>query len=148
MKRLLLVGLLLTTPGFAHAGEIVVRQTAANSIRINTDIAEQMVGFIDDVVARGFNGPVRCFARSGHMHHSLHYSGLACDFAQSRRNRTRRIMYHVRALAKKWGLRDGCTFHHPSPDCGHIEAMTRRAETILSASRHHRGRKRQRLVTR
>lgn len=84
--------------------------------------APTISSFIRAVDARGFRGPIHCYARSGHVRHSLHYKGLACDFAQTGWNKTVRIMYHVGALARRLHVRDGCWFHHPRKDCGHIDA--------------------------
>lgn len=98
--------------GYCH------RETAAGSIVIACGLADKMSGFISDVVARGFKGRVHCFALGGHVRNSLHYRAEACDFAQRGWGKTVRPMYHVRDLAAKWGLRDGCSFG----DCGHIDS--------------------------
>jgi hypothetical protein len=68
-------------------------------------------------VAHGFHGSVSCFASGGHMRGSLHYTGHACDFAQTARNRTVGLMYHVGDIIAAHGLRDGCSFG----DCGHVD---------------------------
>lgn len=96
---------------------VITVASAAGPIHVSPAIATSMQGFIADVVARGFHGPVHCFARGGHVRNSNHYWGGACDFAQRGWNKTVAVMYHVRDLASKWGLRDGCTFR----DCGHID---------------------------
>jgi hypothetical protein len=41
-------------------------------------------------------------------------------------------MYHVGALARKWGLRDGCTFS----DCGHVDVPRDGSVRIATRSRH------------
>jgi hypothetical protein len=117
---------------YQHVGfSLVTVHSAAGSITVNAAHASQFVGAIADLVAAGFRGPVHCYARSGHVRHSLHYTGEACDFAQLGRNRVASgagIMYHAHAILARWGLRDGCTFH----DCGHADtgrtyaALTRR----------------------
>jgi len=117
---------------YQHTGfSLVTVNSAAGSITVNAAHASQFVGAIADLVAAGFRGPVHCYARGGHVRHSLHYTGEACDFAQLGRNRVAsgaRIMYHAHAILAHWGLRDGCTFH----DCGHADtgrtfaALTRR----------------------
>jgi hypothetical protein len=53
---------------------------------------------------------------------SKHHWGGACDFDQRARSATVRVMYHVAALAHRFGLTDGCTWRNP--DCGHIEVPT------------------------
>jgi hypothetical protein len=117
---------------YPHAGvSLVSVQTAAGPITVNAGHASQFAGAIADLVAAGFRGHVNCFARGGHVSHSLHYTGEACDFAQLGRNVVApgaRVMYHAHAILARWGLRDGCSFH----DCGHADtgrvfaAMTRK----------------------
>jgi hypothetical protein len=106
---------------YQHVGfSLVTVNSAAGSITVNAAHATQFVGAIADLVAAGFRGPVHCYASGGHVRHSLHYTGEACDFAQLGRNRVAsgaRIMYHAHAILARWGLRDGCTFH----DCGHAD---------------------------
>lgn len=109
-----------------HApADLVTVETAAGDIRVSVTIAESMVGFIAEVIDRDpdMEGRVHCFATGGHMRRSLHYSGTACDFAQRARDKTAAVMYDVRDLAEKWGLRDGCTFRRS--DCGHVDAGRR-----------------------
>lgn len=106
---------------YPHADiSLVSVHTAAGPITVNAGHASQFIGAIADLVAAGFRGHVNCFARGGHVHHSLHYTGEACDFAQLGRNVVApgaRIMYHAHAILARWGLRDGCSFH----DCGHAD---------------------------
>ena len=54
------------------------------------------------------------------MPNSLHHTGHACDFAQTARNRTVALMYHVSDIIAAHGLRDGCSFG----DCGHVDTGT------------------------
>jgi hypothetical protein len=104
-----------------HAGGgVVTVQTAAGPITVASGIADQMRALIADLVAHGYRGHVTCLA-SGHMPHSLHHTGEACDFAQLSRNRVAAgagIMYHAHAIIAAHGLRDGCSFH----DCGHVDS--------------------------
>jgi len=106
---------------YQHAGfSLVTVNSAAGSITVNAAHVSQFVGAIADLVAAGFRGPVHCYARGGHVRHSLHYTGEACDFAQTGRNRVASgagVMYHAHTILAHWGLRDGCTFH----DCGHAD---------------------------
>ena len=123
-------------PGFS----LITMSTAAGPIRVNAAHASQFIGAIGDLVAAGFRGHVNCFARGGHVRHSLHYTGEACDFAQLGRNVVApgaRIMYHAHAILARWGLRDGCSFH----DCGHADtgrvfATTTRRHYAQQAKRH------------
>jgi hypothetical protein len=116
-----------------HTGfSLVTVHSAAGSITVNAAHASQFIGAIADLVAAGFHGPVHCYARGGHVRHSLHYTGEACDFAQLARNRVASgagIMYHAHAILAHWGLRDGCTFH----DCGHADT----GRTFAAVTRRH-----------
>jgi hypothetical protein len=106
---------------YQHVGfSLVTVKSAAGSITVNAAHVSQFLGAISDLVAAGFRGPVHCYASGGHVRHSLHYTGEACDFAQLARNRVASgagIMYHAHTILARWGLRDGCTFH----DCGHAD---------------------------
>ena len=104
----------------ALPGHVVTVQTAVGiPIRIAASVAPRFQGFISDLAAAGYRPRyINCHASSGHVRRSNHYWGGACDFDQSARGRTASAMRHVSELARKWGLRDGCTFR----DCGHIDA--------------------------
>lgn len=121
-----------------HGGGVVTIQTAANPITVSASIAGSMRSLISDLVAHGYHGHVTCLA-SGHMPHSLHHSGEACDFAQLSRNRVAAgagIMYRARSIIAAHGLRDGCSFH----DCGHVDDgrmnFRARAQYIPGGVRH------------
>jgi hypothetical protein len=133
---------------YQHVGfSLVTVKSAAGSITVNAAHVSQFLGAISDLVAAGFRGPVHCYASGGHVRHSLHYTGEACDFAQLARNRVASgagIMYHAHAILARWNLRDGCTFH----DCGHADtgrnfaALGRRR--YAEAPRRHRAEKQER----
>lgn len=97
----------------------VVRQTAVGPVAVSGRNADRLVGAINALWAAGFRGPVNCAAPVGtHVRHSLHYTGDACDMAQTGWGRsTSRLMYHAGAILARFGLRDGCSFR----DCGHID---------------------------
>jgi hypothetical protein len=99
---------------------ITVPTAAGIDVTVAPSFAKSIQGFIADAVAAGYRPRrIKCYSRShSHVRHSLHFSGQACDFNQHGWGKTDRFMYHVRALAAKWDLRDGCTFR----DCGHIDA--------------------------
>lgn len=83
-------------------------------------------GAINEFEALGYAvGTPGCLS-AGHMAHSKHHSGAACDlFNQVARNRTalRQPPPAVQiAVAQHHGLTSGCEWHHP--DCGHIEQRT------------------------
>lgn len=102
--------------------DLIELETDAGTVKVAAAVAEAMKGFINEVVALddGLIGQVHCYAAHGHIRHSLHHTGNACDFAQTGWDRTRPVMYDIRELASKWGLRDGCSFKHRK-DCGHID---------------------------
>ena len=130
MKKLIaLTAVLCLFSGAARADLVTVR-TAAGPITIASDVAHKFTALIDDLVAHGFRGRVHCFAAHGHVKHSLHYTGRACDFAQTGWNRTVRPMYSSTALIQAHGLRDGCTFRHPRKDCGHVDAGLTRSPVV------------------
>jgi hypothetical protein len=85
--------------------------------------AWRFTGFINQLESEG--RPIRflgCFSRWGHVHHSLHHTGNACDIEQTGWGRTSYArMYRIRWMAHRWGLRDGCEFG----DCGHIDTGNR-----------------------
>lgn len=104
----------------ARAELVTVPTAAGINIKVAKDVAAKFQGFIRDVVADGYRPKrIHCFSLSkSHVRHSAHKSGRACDFDQRGWGLTDRFMYHVRAIAEKWGLRDGCEFR----DWGHIDA--------------------------
>lgn len=104
----------------ATSAALVTVQTAAGiAITVAPDFAPKIEGFIRDVVSIGYRPKqIHCYARGGHVSHSLHYVGEACDFDQRGWGKTAGPMYRVREIASRWGLRDGCEFR----DCGHIDA--------------------------
>lgn len=86
-------------------------------------LAENFRGLFQDFVAMGYNiGAPGCLS-AGHMAHSLHHSGSACDlFDQVARNVTAlhqpppSVQIEV---AARHGLTSGCAWR--SPDCGHFD---------------------------
>lgn len=102
-----------------QSGRLATVDTAADiKITVSREHAAKFQGFIADLAAQGYKPPrLKCFATGNHVSRSLHYRGEACDFNQRGWGLTDRPMYHVAALARKWGLRDGCSFR----DCGHID---------------------------
>ena len=96
-----------------------VETAAGITITVAADFAAPIKGFIGDLVAGGYTPhQIHCYATGGHVRHSLHYSGHACDFDQRGWGKTAAPMYHVAALCRKWGLRDGGEFR----DYGHIDS--------------------------
>jgi hypothetical protein len=92
--------------------------------------------FVETVKIKGNRiGEIGCLS-SGHMRHSKHHWGGACDFSQLSRDRTTdKFMYHVTAIAHKHGLTDGCEWDNR--DCGHIEVPGPNRLTRTASARHH-----------
>jgi hypothetical protein len=99
-------------------GGMVIVKTLAGPITVASHLAERFRALIADFVAAGYKPRrVGCLAHGGHVPNSRHYHGAACDFDQSGWGRTTNFMYHARAIIKKHGFRDGCSFN----DCGHVD---------------------------
>ena len=114
------IAAVVATVAIAEAFNLVVAHTKlGHSYKVNQAHSRQFIGFVDDL-ERTY-GPIRfigCYSRWGHVHHSLHHTGNACDIEQHGWGRTSyRAMYHIAWLAHKHGLRDGCSF----TDCGHVD---------------------------
>jgi hypothetical protein len=114
----------------AHYGVVPRHETVSRSAPRH--FVEVRHRFHRVALAHGFRGSVIC-AATGHMPGSLHHTGHACDFAQTRRNRTVSLMYHAGAMIAAHGLRDGCTFG----DCGHVDTgtpiRTARREAVVAS---------------
>lgn len=114
----LIAALLIWAVMPAHARLVTVSTAAGIDITVSETFAPHIVAFIADLVATGYRPrQIRCYARYGHVHGSRHYSGNACDIDQRAYGKTAARMYHVTALAKQHGLRDGGAFR----DWGHID---------------------------
>lgn len=104
----------------ARAGLTRARLADGQIITVAAAYAARFVGFLDALFAREGRLPrVGCYAPRGHMPGSLHHWGGACDVGQRARNLAWRPMYHVGALARQYGLTDGCAWRNP--DCGHVD---------------------------
>jgi hypothetical protein len=97
---------------------MVTVSTAAGWITVASHLAERFQALIADFVAHGYKPRhIGCLAHGGHVPHSRHYAGAACDFDQRGWGLTHPFMYHARAIIARHGLRDGCSFN----DCGHVD---------------------------
>lgn len=97
----------------------LIHTATGKTARVIASARDKFQGFINALEAEGAKiRDVGCLS-SGHMPGSKHHWGGACDFDQRARNRTAGYMYHVTALAHRFGLTDGCEWHYR--DCGHIE---------------------------
>jgi hypothetical protein len=106
-------------------------ETAAGTIRVAAKYAERFVGFINALVESGYKPKEIGCLSGGHMAHSKHHWGGACDIDQTARNRTAAAMYHVTVLAHRFNLTDGCEWR--DRDCGHVEVPT----AALASRWHH-----------
>ncbi len=121
-------------PEAAPAGIVTVATAAGIPIKVASSVAHKFVGFIADLVDRGIKPDrIHCYASGGHVRNSFHYRGEACDFNGSASRWAPMNHGRVADIARKWGLRDGCSFAigRGRPDCGHIDAG-------LSVPRHTR----------
>lgn len=121
-------------PVYRTGGGLVTVPTAAGiSITVAPAHAEKFVGFIADIVAAGYRPrDIGCYAQRSRG--GAHPLGAACDFDQRARNSTAAFMYHIREIASRHGLRDGCSFG----DCGHIEDGSR-VYVLNGGYRHYAG---------
>lgn len=103
-------------------------------IAVAAQYADRFAGFFRDLAAREGRLPEIGCLSGGHMRHSLHHWGGACDVGQTARNRAWKAMYNVTALAHQWGLTDGCEWRG-YPDCGHIEVAAGRVPFQPRATR-------------
>jgi hypothetical protein len=104
--------------GIYRCAGCVIRDTLAGVVAVSRENAERFVGVINELVQAGFTGPIHCAASGGHVRNSKHYSGNACDFAQTGWGKTVGLMYTktASAIIASHGLTNGCSFK----DCGHV----------------------------
>lgn len=115
-----------------HCGTVIARA------------AEKFKGLFQDLVSMGYNiGSPGCYSPTGHMRHSLHHWGGACDlFNQYARNRC-----HLKQpppqvqieVAAKHGLTSGCGWR--DRDCGHFDLSGIGPYAMISHRRHARVKK-------
>jgi len=106
-------------------------------------LAERFRGLFADFLALGYNiGSPGCLS-SGHMRHSLHHTGRACDlFDQVARDRTalHQPPPHVQIeVAARHGLTSGCAWRNR--DCGHFDLSGVGAAGRRHYARRGRGRR-------
>jgi hypothetical protein len=107
--------------GLIHMLNSIKRvQTEAGPITVASSLAGRFQALISDFVAHGYKPrEIGCFATGGHVSHSRHYVGAACDFDQTGWGKTAHFMYTREAalLIEQHGFRNGCSFR----DCGHVD---------------------------
>lgn len=126
--------------GSPASAQIVTVQSAVGPITVAAALAQNFVGFFAELVSVVGYRPrrVSCYASGGHVRHSRHYSGAACDVDQTGWDRTAAPMRSaaVTALARAHGLQSGCEFRGRR-DCGHVQA-TSGGRVVAGARRHAR----------
>ena len=110
------------TAALGNRGLLTI-QTEAGRITVASHLAPRFKALIADFAKAGYHPRrVGCFATSGHVRHSRHYAGAACDFdgSLSRSAFMRSATAHRIIVAH--GFRDGCSFRvHGIRDCGHVD---------------------------
>ena len=109
-----------TPPGL----DLVTVQTSANKqIVVARHLATRFQSLISDLTAAGYHPhSIHCFSLTGHVRHSLHHIGAACDFDGSlSRSAFMRSSIANRIIVKN-RFRNGCTFYSSRVrDCGHVD---------------------------
>lgn len=109
-----------TPPGL----NLVTVQTAANKqIVVARHLATRFQSLIADLTSAGYHPrSIHCFSLTGHVRHSLHHVGAACDFDGSlSRSAFMRSSIANRIIVKN-RFRNGCTFYSSGVrDCGHVD---------------------------
>lgn len=121
----LFVALFIISP--AEARHHHISHERQHALNVTSSAHGQFAGLVADFKAMGYSiGTPGCLS-SGHMRHSKHHWGGACDlFNQTARNRTalRQPPPSIQiSVAHRHGLTSGCVWRHP--DCGHFEVPSR-----------------------
>ena len=117
---------------------LVTIQTEAGRITVASHLAPRFKALIADFAKAGYHPRrVGCFATSGHVRHSRHYAGAACDFDGSLSRSAFMRSETAHRIIVTHGFRDGCSFRvHGIRDCGHVD------DGGIGRSRHARRRHR------
>jgi len=109
-----------TPPGL----DLVTVQTSANKqIVVARHLATRFQSLISDLTAAGYHPhSIHCFSLTGHVRHSLHHIGAACDFDGSLSRSPFMRSAQANRIIVKNRFRDGCTFYNSGArDCGHVD---------------------------
>lgn len=105
-----------------RVGGYAILKTRTGTARVIAWAGDRFQGLARDLEAQGYRISPGCLS-GGHMRHSLHHTGRACDFfGQYARDRTRYKQPPPStqiALAAKRNLVSGCMWR--DRDCGHFE---------------------------
>lgn len=129
----------------SHHHHYAAAHEADHALHVASAYASRFAGLVADLKAMGYAvGTPGCLS-SGHMAHSKHHVGLACDlFNQVARNKTALPQPSPSvqiAVAARHGLTSGCVWKNK--DCGHFEVPS---EHAVWYSRGHRMRARVRYA--
>jgi len=109
-----------TPPGL----DLVTVQTSANKqIVVARHLATRFQSLISDLTAAGYHPhSIHCFSLTGHVRHSLHHIGAACDFDGSLSRSPFMRSAQANRIIVKNRFRNGCTFYSSGVrDCGHVD---------------------------
>jgi len=102
---------------------VTVPTAAGQGITVAKHLAQRFQNLIADLVAAGYKPKrISCFSLTGHVAHSRHHVGAACDFDGSlSRNAFMRSPTANRIIVKN-RFRNGCSFKvNGITDCGHVD---------------------------
>lgn len=108
----------------AFSGGLAHVQTAVGiPITVSLAIKDRMLALIEEMKAIGYvPHSIGCFAAHGHVPHSRHHSGNACDFDGSLSVARFFRTEQAEQLIAKHGLHSGCDYVlHGTRDCGHVD---------------------------
>lgn len=119
-----------------RGGLVTVKTAIGQVITVSASIKDRMLAFIADLPAHGYTPRrVSCYASGGHVTHSRHYSGNACDFDGSISIAPFFRTAEAEKLIRAHGLHSGCDYVlHGVRDCGHVD------DRVGFAGRKHRRR--------
>ena len=138
MLRLLIIGLVLLTSTSVEARHrhhrhaasrhvslslTTIKVATGHQITVATHLVKRFQSLIADLAAAGYHPrSIRCFSLTGHVRHSRHHVGAACDFDGSlSRSSFMRSATANRIIAKNH-FRNGCSFYSSGVrDCGHVD---------------------------
>ena len=109
-----------TPPGL----DLVTVQTSANKqIVVARHLATRFQSLIADLTSAGYHPrSIHCFSLTGHVRHSLHHVGAACDFDGSLSRSPFMRSAQANHIIVKNRFRNGCTFYSSRVrDCGHVD---------------------------
>ena len=138
MLRLLIIGLVLLMSTSVEARHrhhrhaashrtnlslTTIKVATGHQITVAAHLAKRFQSLIADLAAAGYRPrTIHCFSLTGHVRHSRHHVGAACDFDGSlSRSPFMRSAIANRIIVKN-RFRNGCSFYSSGVrDCGHVD---------------------------